>query len=77
MKALVDQLFRDIPTGVGQSGRFEFEKPELIKLLAQGASYVVNQGYGTERDLVVTEAGGCLDGADPGACQRSRNPTWP
>jgi len=65
IKPLVDQLFRDIPTGVGQSGRFEFDKPELTKLLAQGASYVVNLGYGTEHDLLVTEAGGCLDGADP------------
>ncbi len=27
IEALVNQLFRDIPTGVGQSGRFAFEKP--------------------------------------------------
>ncbi|HKI43564.1 MAG TPA: RtcB family protein, partial [Mycobacterium sp.] len=65
IKSLVDQLFRDIPTGVGQSGRFAFDKPELTKLLAEGAPYVVNLGYGTEHDLMVTEAGGCLDGADP------------
>ncbi len=65
IRALVDQLFRDIPTGVGPSGRFAFEKPELTELLAQGAPYVVNLGYGTEQDLLVTEAGGCLDGADP------------
>jgi tRNA-splicing ligase RtcB (3'-phosphate/5'-hydroxy nucleic acid ligase) len=66
IKALVDQLFRDIPTGVGQSGRYQFGKPELTELMAEGASYVVGRGYGTERDLMVTEAGGCLDGADPG-----------
>ena len=34
--------------------------------MAEGASYVVNLGYGTEHDLLVTEAGGCLEGADPG-----------
>src|SRR3979409_1191789 len=28
IKALVDQLFRDIPTGVGQSGRYQFDKPK-------------------------------------------------
>jgi len=66
IKPLVDQLFRDIPTGVGQSGRYQFDKPALTRLMAEGASYVVNLGYGTEHDLLVTEAGGCLKGADPG-----------
>jgi tRNA-splicing ligase RtcB len=65
VKALVDQLFRDIPTGVGQSGRFKFDKPRLAKLMEQGSKYVVNEGWGTERDLQCTEAGGRLDGADP------------
>ena len=65
IKPLVDQLFRDIPTGVGQSGKYLFDKPKLTRLLEQGSAYVVNQGYGTERDLLFTEAGGRLDGADP------------
>src|SRR6516225_691584 len=29
LQPLVDQLFRDIPTGVGQTGRYPFNKPEL------------------------------------------------
>jgi tRNA-splicing ligase RtcB len=66
MTALVDQLFRDIPTGVGQSGRYQFDKPKLTRLMAEGASYVVAQGFGTDHDLSVTEAMGCLEGADPG-----------
>jgi len=65
IKPLMDQLFRDIPTGVGQSGHYEFDKPKLTRLMAEGASYVVDLGCGTQRDLLVTEAGGCLDGADP------------
>ena len=65
IRKLVDQLFRDIPTGVGQSGNFKFAKPELARLMAEGASYVVNQGYGTTDDLEHTEAGGVLEGADP------------
>jgi tRNA-splicing ligase RtcB len=65
IKPLVDQLFRDIPTGVGQRGRFVFEKPKLVKLLEQGSAYVVSEGYGTVRDLHFTEAGGRLEGADP------------
>jgi tRNA-splicing ligase RtcB len=65
IRPLIDQLFRDIPTGVGQRGRFVFNKPELTKLMDQGASYVVGKGFGTGRDLEYTEAGGRLEGADP------------
>jgi tRNA-splicing ligase RtcB len=66
IRPLVDQLFRDIPTGVGQRGRFVFNKPELIKLLEQGSEYVVSRGFGSGADLMFTEAGGKLPGADPG-----------
>ncbi len=65
IRPLVEQLFRDIPTGVGQSGKYLFDKPKLTRLMEQGSAYVVSQGYGTERDLDFTEAGGRLDGADP------------
>ncbi len=66
IRPLVEQLFRDIPTGVGQSGPFRFEKPELARLMERGAGYVVGKGWGTERDLEFMEAGGRLEGADPG-----------
>ncbi len=65
IRPLIDQLFRDIPTGVGQRGRYLFDKPKLRTLMEQGSSYVINQGFGADRDLVFTEAGGRLDGADP------------
>lgn len=65
IRELVDQLFRDIPTGVGQSGKYLFDKPKLTRLMEQGSAYVVDQGWGTFRDLEFTEAGGRLDGADP------------
>jgi tRNA-splicing ligase RtcB len=65
IRTLVDQLYRDIPTGVGQSGRYQFAKPELTKLMEQGMKYVVNQGLGVERDLLFAEAGGRLDDAEP------------
>src|SRR5262249_36418928 len=65
IRQLVDQLYRDIPTGVGRSGHYKFAKPELARLMEQGAEYVVDRGYGTARDLQFAEAGGRLDGADP------------
>src|SRR3954470_10947515 len=51
IRELIDGLFRDIPTGVGQRGNYKFDKPKLAKLMEQGSRYVVDLGYGTERDL--------------------------
>src|SRR5437868_1662521 len=65
IRRLVEQLYRDIPTGVGQSGQYKFDKPKLAELMETGSAYVVERGWGTERDLQFTEAGGKLDGADP------------
>ena len=65
IRQLVDQLFRDVPTGVGQSGHYKFDKPKLARLMAQGSEFVVDLGYGTARDLDFTEARGRLDGANP------------
>ncbi len=65
IQPLVDQLFRDIPTGVGQRGNYKFDKPKLKRLMELGSKYVVDLGHGTARDLDFTEAGGRLDGADP------------
>ena len=53
IRPLVDQLFRDIPTGVGQSGRYLFDKPKLTRLMEQGSAYVVEPGLGTDRDLAL------------------------
>ncbi len=65
IRELIDQMFRDVPTGVGQSGNYKFDKPKLARLMEMGSKFVVDLGYGTARDLLFTEAGGRLDGADP------------
>ncbi len=65
IRTLVDTLFKEVPTGVGQEGKYRFTKPELHKLMEQGSRFVVNRGQGTERDVAFTEAFGCLEGADP------------
>jgi len=63
---LVDELFHRIPTGVGRTGKYSFQPPEMRSLLTDGPRYLVQQrGLGTDRDVEFTEAGGCLDGADP------------
>ncbi len=67
LRSLVEELFRQVPTGVGKSGKYRFDRKELKHLLAEGSSFVIGRGLGTPGDLEFTEAGGRLDGADPEA----------
>jgi tRNA-splicing ligase RtcB len=64
LRQLVEELFRQVPTGVGKRGKYHFDGKELRQLLAEGSRYVVHRGLGSPRDLEYTEAGGRLDGAD-------------
>jgi tRNA-splicing ligase RtcB len=64
-KTLVDQLFRDIPTGVGQSGKFTFSHAELKQLLADGVPFLQKKGWATQEDVNLTEARGQLENANP------------
>ncbi|HLA37022.1 MAG TPA: RtcB family protein, partial [Candidatus Brocadiales bacterium] len=67
MKALVDTLFRNIPTGVGSHRKdLKLGIEEEKGLLRQGARWAVSRGYGYERDLEHIEERGCIQGADPG-----------
>jgi tRNA-splicing ligase RtcB len=65
LRTLIEELFRNVPTGVGRSGRFRFNPKELRQLMAEGSRFLVQRGLGTPRDVEFTEAGGRLDGAEP------------
>jgi tRNA-splicing ligase RtcB len=62
---LVASLYNEIPAGVGSKGRLRLTKDEEKKILLNGAEWVVKHGMGEPEDLMKTESGGCLDGADP------------
>ena len=65
VRTLIDELFRNVPTGVGRTGRYKFDRKELGHLLGEGPRYLLNRGLGSPRDIEYTEAEGRLDGADP------------
>jgi tRNA-splicing ligase RtcB (3'-phosphate/5'-hydroxy nucleic acid ligase) len=67
VRKLVEELFRQIPTGAGRGGRFRFDDHELQRVLAEGPRFVVGRDLGTGGDLEHTEARGRLEGADPAA----------
>ncbi|MFC1837623.1 RtcB family protein [Thermodesulfobacteriota bacterium] len=68
IETLVNQLFSNIPTGVGSRQRYlKLNIQELKRVLESGASWAVKKGYGTKDDLLHIEEGGKLEWADPEA----------
>jgi len=62
---LVDQLFENVPTGVGRGGKYHFQPNKLRRLLGEGSQFLHTRGQATDRDVQHTEAGGRLAEADP------------
>jgi tRNA-splicing ligase RtcB (3'-phosphate/5'-hydroxy nucleic acid ligase) len=62
---LADELARHIPAGVGSTGRLILSKSELDEMLAGGAKWAIERGYGTQKDLQRTEENGIASGAKP------------
>jgi tRNA-splicing ligase RtcB len=60
---LAHQLSRSVPAGVGSRGRIHLDEGELDAMLAGGARWAVQRGYGPEADLDRVEERGCMAGA--------------
>lgn len=65
--ALADALYRGIPAGVGSTGRISLSDREMTEMLAGGAAWAVEQGYGRVEDLARIEENGKVQTADPQA----------
>ena len=65
IKELIDDLFRNIPSGIGSEGKIKITVKEIDEVLSQGAGWAVHHGYGSQDDLDVTEENGCMKTADP------------
>jgi tRNA-splicing ligase RtcB len=65
LRPLVNQLFRDVPTGVGAAGALTVSKDELQRVVTKGARWAVEQAMGTEQDLEYIEEHGCIGECDP------------
>ena len=67
IRELVNQLFRDIPSGAGRKGSVQLSYDDLERLMVEGAGWMVRNGYGEPDDLEHCEENGAIDGADPTA----------
>ncbi len=66
-EALANTLFREIPAGLGSTGALHLSAREMDAMLAGGARWAVEQGYGETADLERIEEHGCMKGAEPAA----------
>lgn len=62
---LMDELFRNVPAGVGRGGKYRFNKRELRQLMSEGMGYLLRRDLATTSDIEHTEAQGKLTGAEP------------
>jgi tRNA-splicing ligase RtcB len=66
IRDLVDALFVNIPSGVGSHRKdLKLKQGQLRAVLAHGADWAVEQGFGNTQDVAHIEEGGCIAGADP------------
>ena len=64
-RELATALSRSVPAGVGSHGRIHLDEAELSAMLARGARWAVDRGYGTSADLEVIEEQGRMPDAHP------------
>ncbi len=65
LKELLAALFTNVPSGLGSQGKVRVSEKELDRVMTEGSRWAVEKGYGEAADLTVTEASGCMSGADP------------
>ncbi len=78
LKELVTTLFRNVPSGVGATGKLSLSISELNEVLDRGVEWAVEKGFGWEEDLEYIEERGSWKVADSSkvshrAKQRGKN----
>lgn len=64
VRGLVDQMFANVPSGVGSKGKVRLRGKEIEEVLEEGAKWAVDNGYGWEKDLEFIEEKGQMKTAD-------------
>ena len=70
LRELVETLFRNIPSGVGATGKLRLTIQQVDEVLEEGAQWALKQGYATEFDIEHTESRGRLTWADASKVSR-------
>ncbi len=65
LRELIESIFQNVPSGVGRGGKVRLNFSQLDEVLAKGARWAVENGYGKEEDLKHLEENGCMKSANP------------
>lgn len=65
LEKLVDEINKEVPSGVGKGGWLKFNNADLDQVLIKGARKIAEDGYGEPEDLNFIESRGELETADP------------
>ncbi|MFH1100934.1 MAG: intein-containing RctB family protein [Methanobacteriota archaeon] len=63
IQELIDQMFVNVPAGLGSKAKVRLSKKQLDDVLLLGAKWAVENGYGWDKDIEFLEENGCLQGA--------------
>jgi tRNA-splicing ligase RtcB len=64
---LAKALYRQVPVGVGAEGKIALDDQDMTAMLAGGAAWALERGWGRADDLERIEERGRCEGADPAA----------
>src|SRR5260370_8339175 len=62
---LADELFNNLPSGVGGAGMHHLSMDEMRAVMVRGSAWAIEEGYGFAEDLEGTEEHGSLASAVP------------
>lgn len=64
LKNLADQIYRDVPSGLGKGRKEKLSNGEIEEVLNKGAKWAVAKGFGKKEDLEALEENGCHNAAE-------------
>jgi len=61
---LLDNIYKNIPSGLGSKGKLNISYSDLDKVLNNGVNWALEKGYAIDEDAEHLEENGCLKNAD-------------
>ncbi|MDG6996170.1 MAG: RtcB family protein [Nitrososphaerota archaeon] len=65
LRELVKEIFRAVPSGLGNTGALNLTTQQLDNVLSDGAKWAISNGYGNSSDLEFCEENGTMKHSDP------------
>ena len=70
LERLMNDIFVNVPKGIGSKGRISIPEKEINCIFKTGANWAIKNGYGEEKDKYSIEENGCMDGGEPSNVSR-------